>query len=354
MIVRPSAVLLVIAVLASLLLGEEPQNSTGQSPPRQGGTPAADAAAGSNADSGDESNDVERIEETTRPRRRPVAPPNPVLKSIDGRSPRVLLITTDDCSKCDETLEKLKAEDGTFERLKAQGWKIGEERDCHLQIVNQKSIASFVKQLNVRRYPTVACIHEGRIVRSFKDGCTTPLDEWTFGWLYTGRDERDEPALPQDVTVFWTGTYPLRGKHWSIEGDWVPSFEKLVIHMRGDNHKDQVPASWPIETWSYEEVRSLHDDVHETGMARTPLKPGYEPPPEPKEKPETFDPPSAEATASDVASEPKRETTSSPPKQTRPVVTPAHPVVTQPARSTTTSRRAPYGDRVFRKPERRR
>lgn len=202
------------------------------------------------------------------------------------RSPRVLLITKDDCENCDAELKKLRLENGTFDELKRQRWKIGETVDCHIQIVNAKDIPEFVKKLGVQEYPTVACLSNGEIIRSFTKGCRTPLDVWTFGWLLHGRDERLEPLLDARVTVDWTGHYPLRGNHWSVEGEWLPTFEFLVEHMRGENHLTQVPSRWPIETWSYDEVRSLHDDVHETnGLPRHPLKRYRLSPPLPESKP---------------------------------------------------------------------
>jgi hypothetical protein len=64
-----------------------------------------------------------------------------------------------------------------------------------------------------------------------------------------------------------TNSYPLRGNHWSIEGDSNPSTEKLISHLRGPNHGHQIAANQTIETWSYEELRSLHDDLHEREIA---------------------------------------------------------------------------------------
>lgn len=206
---------------------------------------------------------------------------------VPERSPRVLLITKDDCENCRKELTRLRLENGAFDALRRQRWKIGDTADCHVQIVNSKNIPALIDRLGVQEYPTVACIAKGEILRSFTKGCRTPLDEWTFGWLLHGRDERFEPLLEAEITVDWTGYYPLRGNHWSVEGEWLPTFEYLVEHMRGENHLNQVPSRWPIETWSYDEVRSLHDDVHENdGMPRHPLKRYRLPPPLPESKPQ--------------------------------------------------------------------
>jgi hypothetical protein len=55
----------------------------------------------------------------------------------------------------------------------------------------------------------------------------------------------------------------LRGNHWSVEGDFNPTSELLVRHLRGPNHGHQIATDWKIEEWSTEELRSLHDDLHE-------------------------------------------------------------------------------------------
>jgi hypothetical protein len=60
-----------------------------------------------------------------------------------------------------------------------------------------------------------------------------------------------------------TGSYPLRGNHWSVEGDWNPTRDKVITHLRGPNHYWQLTAAWKIDDWSVEELRSLHDDLHE-------------------------------------------------------------------------------------------
>lgn len=184
----------------------------------------------------------------------------PVRKT---RATRVLFITTSGCERCQKELDRLQKPGGEFESMRTRGWKIGPEPSNHIQIVDADQIPELIKQLNVREYPTVACISDGEIVRSFKDGCSTPLDVWTFGWLMKGESERPQAAIPEAIRVQWTGQYPLRGNHWSVEGDWNPSKEKVIRHLHGENHLSQLGPYATVETWSYEEVRSLHDDLHE-------------------------------------------------------------------------------------------
>ena len=100
-----------------------------------------------------------------------------------NRPARVLFITAKGCEQCEKELNRLNKPGGEFEVMRLRGWKIGETENNHVQIVDRDEIPLLVELLKVREYPTVACIENGQIVRSFKDGCTTPLDSWTFGWL---------------------------------------------------------------------------------------------------------------------------------------------------------------------------
>lgn len=182
---------------------------------------------------------------------------------VKARNPRVLFITSKGCERCQKELDRLRQRGGDFEVMQARGWKIGAEADNHIQIVDAEQIPDLIRQLNVREFPTVACVSDGEIIRSFKDGCSTPLDVWTFGWLVKGESERPQGVIPEAIRVQWTGQYPLRGNHWSVEGDWNPSREKVISHLRGENHLNQLATYGNIETWSHEEIRSLHDDLHE-------------------------------------------------------------------------------------------
>ncbi len=153
---------------------------------------------------------------------------------------------------------------GDFSKLQSVGWTIGAGPENHLQIVDHAAIPELIEQLHVRDYPTVACIYENEVIRSFQSGCTTPLDMWTFGWLAKGIDERPPSSVPEEARAETTGHYPLRGNHWSVDGDWSPSREAVVSHLRGPAHARYLNASWQIDVWSYEELRSLHDNLHET------------------------------------------------------------------------------------------
>lgn len=182
---------------------------------------------------------------------------------VAPRKLRVLFITAKGCDKCERELKRLRQPGGEFVAMQARGWKIGETPDNHIQIVDRAEVPELAELLKSREFPTVVCVADGEVLRYFKHGCTTPLDAWTFGWLMKGQDERPKAAVPEEIQVETTGHYPLRGNHWSVEGDFNPTSKTLVAHLRGPNHASQLSGDWKIEEWSVEELRSLHDDLHE-------------------------------------------------------------------------------------------
>ena len=147
--------------------------------------------------------------------------------------------------------------------MRASGWKIGETPDNHIQIVDRSAVPELSELLKDRELPSVLSVENGEVLRYFKHGCTTPLDAWTFSWLMKGLNERPKPATPEPIEVETTGHYPLRGNHWSVDGDFNPSQTKIVEHLRGEYHSRQLVEEWKIDEWSVEELRSLHDDLHE-------------------------------------------------------------------------------------------
>lgn len=182
---------------------------------------------------------------------------------VEPRKLRVLFITAKDCAKCERELERLRQTGGVFESMRATGWKIGETPDNHIQIVDRADVPELAELLKDRELPSVVCVENGEVLRYFKHGCTTPLDAWTFSWLMKGQNERPKPAIPEKIEVETTGHYPLRGNHWSVDGDFDPSHAKVVAHLRNEFHSPQLMAEWKIDEWSVEELRSLHDDLHE-------------------------------------------------------------------------------------------
>lgn len=208
---------------------------------------------------------------------RPNPPPLPIGVNdlpppprVVPREPRVLFITSPDSEPCLTELIRLRSPGGAFVAMTARGWKIGRGPENHVQIVDRAEVSEFVSKLHVREFPVVACISEGKIIRSFQDGCTTPLDAWTFGWLISGKNERPPAVVSEPARVASTGSYRLRGNHWSVDGDWNPTHAAVISHLRSPAHGYRIASNWRIESWSYEELRSLHDDLHEQEQASMP------------------------------------------------------------------------------------
>lgn len=187
-----------------------------------------------------------------------------VTKKLFASKPaRVILIVEKGNPECDQEMARLRKPGGDFEKMASVGWKIGEGQTNHIQIIDRTEVPELVRRLNTKTYPCVACIENGEIVRSFKDGCTTPLDPWTFGWLIKGQSERPASAISEPARVETTGNYRLRGNHWTLEGDPNPSKQAVINHLKGPNHGHASGAYGAIENWSYQELLSLHDDLHE-------------------------------------------------------------------------------------------
>lgn len=190
-------------------------------------------------------------------------------EAADGKGPskprraRVLFIMQSDCPRCDEELQRLRKPGGVFDVMTSVGWKIGKTTGAHIQIVDASEISKFAPALQPADYPAVAGIDGDEVTRYFKTGCTTPLDAWTFGWLLTGKNERPPEAVLEPARAATTGNYRLRGNHWSIDGDWNPTKASVLAHLRSVNHASGAAGYGAIENWSIEELRSLHDDLHE-------------------------------------------------------------------------------------------
>jgi hypothetical protein len=179
------------------------------------------------------------------------------------RAKRVLFIVVKNSLVCDQELARLKKKGGDFDAMRAHGWSIGPGPENHLQIIDRDAVPEVVEKLQLKEFPTVVGLEDGEVGRYFRYGCTTPLDAWTFGFLLKGVDERPAGMVKEAARVEWTGHYPLRGNHWSVEGDWNPTREKTLEHLHGPNHQSELEAGWHIEDWSLEELRSVHDDLHE-------------------------------------------------------------------------------------------
>ena len=64
-------------------------------------------------------------------------------------------------------------------------------------------------------------------------------------------------------------SYPLRRKQfWSVQGNFKPTREIVLLHLRTSfNHKEAL-ASWPLEELNLNELQSIHSDHHERSLKR--------------------------------------------------------------------------------------
>lgn len=182
---------------------------------------------------------------------------------------QVLFITTWQDPAALAELHRMEAVDGPFDQLRDKGWEVGVDPTDNLRIISTDQAREFIVRERITKFPAVAAVFGEEVIRSFTSGCTTPLDVYTFEWMRTGTHTRPPGEPTEAATVSWTGTYPLRGSHWSVGADYNPSREAVLWHLRGANHASQIPGDWQLDSWSYEELRSLHDDLHERNSPRS-------------------------------------------------------------------------------------
>lgn len=178
------------------------------------------------------------------------------------RDPRLLLLHSPSSEPSRTELAKLRVAEGEFQYLEARGWKIGDSVFEHIQMIDADVWPGTAQMHGVTRFPWVGCLERGHVVRTRKAGCTPPLNGDTLYRLLTGGPPSAKPLPGRSQQ------YPLRAGHWYIDGDFDPILETVITHLRSPMHREQIPAAWKIEDWSYEELRSLHDDLHELGLSR--------------------------------------------------------------------------------------
>ena len=68
------------------------------------------------------------------------------------------------------------------------------------------------------------------------------------------------------VTAAYRSQWPPQ---WTIDGDRQPSRQKYLTHLRGNsNHRGKFWQSYPLESWTREQLAALHDDDHVNRVAR--------------------------------------------------------------------------------------
>lgn len=71
----------------------------------------------------------------------------------------------------------------------------------------------------------------------------------------------------RDASPAYRSQWPPR---WNVEGVWNASRDFYLSHLRTNpNHRNKFWQSWPLETWSREQLAALHDDDHVGRVRRT-------------------------------------------------------------------------------------
>ncbi|MDB4786208.1 thioredoxin family protein [bacterium] len=169
---------------------------------------------------------------------------------------RIIVFYTDNCPPCVVLKKKLEK---PFSVLRSAGWKIGSESTNHIQVIYAKD-TELDEQLGIDSFPSVVRIENDEIVRRLDQDCGTVFDEWAFGWLAKGKQER--PPAREKINVYTTKSYPVHGQRWNFEGRWNPSKSFMIRHLNSGIHRGKF-NSWNLQSWSKAELWSLHDDDHE-------------------------------------------------------------------------------------------
>jgi hypothetical protein len=192
--------------------------------------------------------------------------PPPIRISQFGRD-RIIILTAKWCPHCPH--DKLKQ---IVPALRKAGWTAGDSPANQIQILDADDNATEFDRiaralrLDPVKLPLIAKVEGGEITRRFEQGCGTPLDVWSIGWLYSGTDERPDREK-EPATIKRSGSYPLTGGWWSVEGVWNPSRDFVIKHLLGGSiHRGKFDAAW-VKSLSLAELQSLHTDDH-TGRVR--------------------------------------------------------------------------------------
>ena len=190
----------------------------------------------------------------------------PKAANAFGRD-RAVIIMAEWCIHCPK--EKVAT---AAEKLRKNGWKIGPEPTNQIQILDvDKHTPEADRVFNaldqqMPGLPFMVAVEGGKIVRRLETGCTTPIDQWSLGWLATGIDERPDREK-EPATVRRSGNYPLRGGWWTVNQYPAransPNRNYIVSHLlEGGKHAGKFATAW-LNSLTIPELHSLHSDDHE-------------------------------------------------------------------------------------------
>jgi len=186
------------------------------------------------------------------------------LRYLRYREPRLLFVNSLESDWSQQELLRLQQPQAAFEMLQGRGWRIGTAANQHLQLINAEERPDVVGRYGAADFPWVGCLQRGRIVRVYNRRAKAPLDAWSLSWLLSGEDRR--PASGESSPT--VAGYPVTRSHWIVNGDHAPIQEVVLQHLETPLHRNRVPSAWDLGTWTYPELRSLHDDLHRFGRPR--------------------------------------------------------------------------------------
>jgi hypothetical protein len=165
---------------------------------------------------------------------------------IKEKKVRMILVTDPpNCGPCRDVDRTLLATLRNEQHKKA-GWTIGNSETDTIQVLSLSNPeeAKIIEELELSYFAIPAFVRYG----SDDENLVGNVSYETFLRYFHGGNK-----IPS-----YKGKTKTR---WNINGDFSPSKETLIKHIRTD--KDHVAvASWPLELLSREDLTALHSDLH--------------------------------------------------------------------------------------------
>lgn len=168
------------------------------------------------------------------------------VESDKKKKVRMILVTDPpNCGPCRDVDRTLLATLRNEQHKKA-GWTIGNSETDTIQVLSLSNPeeAKIIEELELSYFAIPAFVRYG----SDDENLVGNVSYETFLRYFHGGNK-----IP-----FYNGKTKTR---WNINGDFSPSKETLIKHLRTDKDHAAV-ASWPLELLSREDLTALHSDLH--------------------------------------------------------------------------------------------
>lgn len=165
---------------------------------------------------------------------------------IKEKKIRMILVTDPpNCGPCRDVDRTLLATLRNEQHKKA-GWTIGNSETDTIQVLSLSNPeeAKIIEELGLSYFAIPAFVRYG----SDDENLVGNVSYETFLRYFHGGNK-----IPS-----YNGKTKTR---WNINGDFSPSKETLIKHLRTDKDHSAV-ASWPLELLSREDLTALHSDLH--------------------------------------------------------------------------------------------